>query len=62
MPNGNKPFWEIWGILTRGDRDFWTRIGVAFENNDGSYNIKLDYLPTNKDTSLHMRLPKDKDK
>lgn len=35
------------------DRAFWTKIGAAFKNRDGSYNIMLDALPTNG--KLHMR-------
>jgi hypothetical protein len=29
---------------TRKD-DFWVRVGVAFENKDGSINVKLNALP-----------------
>lgn len=28
-----------------GPRSFWTRVGVAFDNRDGSITIKLDALP-----------------
>ena len=28
-----------------GSRSFWTRVGAAFENRDGSLTIKLDALP-----------------
>lgn len=27
------------------ERSRWVRIGVAFENRDGSYNVLLDALP-----------------
>ena len=37
----------------RGDKKYWPRIGAAFENRDGSWNIKLDALPING--VLHMR-------
>jgi hypothetical protein len=33
-------------ITERGDKKYWNRIGVAFTNNDGSINVKLDALPT----------------
>jgi hypothetical protein len=34
----------------------WTNIGVAFENRDGSWNLRFDYLPTNMaDTTIQMR-------
>jgi hypothetical protein len=45
--------------VERGDgqdkRSFWTRVGVAFENTDGSCNIKLHFYPTNPATTLQMR-------
>lgn len=45
----------IYAITERDgmDRAFWTRIGAAFKNRDGSFNIMLDALPTNG--RLHMR-------
>ncbi len=39
----------------RGDKKFWLRVGVGFENRDGSFNIRLDAVPTNG--TLHMRDP-----
>jgi hypothetical protein len=40
-----------------GERGFWTRIGVAFTNRDGSITLLLDALPlgTNR---LQVREPK----
>ncbi len=45
----------IYAISERegSDRAFWTKIGAAFRNRDGSFNIHLDALPTNG--KLHMR-------
>ncbi len=31
----------------RDGRKFWLRIGAAFENYDGSLNVRLDALPAN---------------
>ena len=28
------------------EKGFWTRIGTAFQNQDGSWNLRFDYLPT----------------
>ena len=36
-------------------KDYWTRVGVAFEKSDGSWNRKLDYWPTNPATTLQLR-------
>lgn len=33
-------------ITERNEKAYWTRIGVAFTNRDGSLNVKLDALPT----------------
>jgi hypothetical protein len=33
------------GVVTRNEKSYWTRIGVAYENSDGSWNLKFDYLP-----------------
>jgi hypothetical protein len=37
-------------------RSRWTNIGVAFENRDGSWNLRLDYLPAHMaDTTIQLR-------
>ena len=50
----------VYSIVEREgmDKSFWTRIGAAFKNRDGSYNIHLDALPCNG--KLHMREPEPK--
>ena len=48
----------VYGIVKRGESSFWTRIGAAFENRDGSLNIKLDFLPASIDTTLQVREPR----
>lgn len=32
-------------MTAEGTRSFWTRVGAAFENKDGSITVKLDALP-----------------
>ena len=51
---------ELWGVVNRDgqEKGFWTRIGTAFENNDGSWNLLFDYLPTESSTTIQMREPK----
>lgn len=34
-----------YSISERNDRKYWTRIGVAFTNKDGSINVILNCLP-----------------
>lgn len=36
-------------------KKFWTRIGVAFENRDGSWNLRFDYFPTRASTTVQLR-------
>lgn len=50
---------QIVAVVERGEgsdaKKFWTRIGVAFENRDGSYNLRFDYFPTNPATTVQLR-------
>jgi hypothetical protein len=49
----------VYTIVERRKADqkpFWLRIGVAFINRDGSWNVHLDAVPTNG--KLHSRDPK----
>jgi hypothetical protein len=49
---------------TKGDdkKSWWTKIGVAFQNKDGSLTLKFDYLPARlAETTIQVReiTPKD---
>ena len=50
---------QIVAVVERGEgpdaKRFWTRIGVAFENRDGSWNLRFDYFPTNPATTVQLR-------
>jgi hypothetical protein len=37
------------------EKGFWTQIGRAFQNSDGSFNLLFDYIPTDKNTRIHVR-------
>ena len=54
---------EIWGVVQREgmERGIWTRIGTAFENQDGSWNLLFDFVPTGSGTTIQMRKPKPKE-
>ena len=43
----------------RGEGDqkksFWTKIGVAYENRDGSWNLRFDYHPARPDITVQLR-------
>ena len=45
--NTNKPKYNIVTVKTVGDKDYYTRIGVAFPLEKGGFNILFDALPTN---------------
>ena len=56
--NSNKNVLKLVGLVKYGkelENTKWTQIGVAFENRDGSYTLRFDYLPTNPDTGIQMR-------
>ena len=37
----------VFTVTERGDRSYWTRIGAAFTNKDGSLTVRLDAVPVN---------------
>jgi hypothetical protein len=39
-------------IVERGQKSFWVRCGIAFQNRDGSWNVKLDALPVSGELQL----------
>lgn len=43
----------VYVISQSGDRSFWTRVGVAFVNRDGSLNVKLNCVPITGE--MHIR-------
>ena len=47
----------LFGIIERPGQEkaFWSRIGVAFKNRDGSINLKLDFFPRDPATGLQVR-------
>ncbi len=51
---------EIYGVKKVSDeKTFWTRIGVGFVNKDGSINLKFDFIPTDPNTTIQVRDPKE---
>lgn len=63
--NKSKNVMHLWMVEDVAQRDganksYWTKVGVAFENRDGSYSLQLSALPVNG--RLQMRAPAPKDK
>lgn len=53
-PKSSSPAWKVvYTPVERGGRTIWIRVGTAFPNRDGSWNVKLDALPVNG--TLHIR-------
>lgn len=46
-----------YAISERGGKAYWTRIGVAFRNSDGSINLKLESLPITGEVHLRVYVP-----
>ena len=51
----NSKYKFVYVVTSKGERKFWTKVGIAFVNRDGSLNCKLDSLPV--DGELHIREP-----
>ena len=52
---------EILGVVNRGEgkKGYWTRIGTAYRNRDGSYNLRFNYLPADlANTTVQLRGPR----
>ena len=49
--------WKVVYTIVEGrdGKKHWLRIGAAFENKDGSWNVRLDAMPVNG--TLHIRDP-----
>jgi hypothetical protein len=46
-------------ITQRGTNKYWTRIGVAFVNKDGSMNVKLEAVPVNGEIHVRDYVPRE---
>lgn len=61
MSDVKKTMKHLWMVedrpasVDREARSYWTKIGVAFENKDGSYSLHLAAIPVNG--KLQMRDP-----
>jgi hypothetical protein len=46
MEEQSKNMKTVFTVVERGPgKSFWVRIGVGFENKDGSWNLRLDAIP-----------------
>lgn len=49
----------VYVISERGGRSYWNRCGVAFVNNDGSLNVKLECVPINGEVQIRDYVPRE---
>ncbi len=59
MNSAKKNMKKLMAVVERGEGDskksFWTNVGVAFENRDGSWNLRFDFFPTSAATTIQLR-------
>jgi hypothetical protein len=56
----NKQIKAVYTIIEKpGDTAFWLKVGVAFLNRDGSWNLKLDALPVNGQLQMRDMPPRE---
>lgn len=53
VAGAKRKLWAVYNIVETDARSFWRRVGSAFVNKDGSYNLVLEQVPLNG--KLHMR-------
>ncbi|HWP07996.1 MAG TPA: hypothetical protein VNN72_19760 [Polyangiaceae bacterium] len=46
-------------VTQRGTQKYWNRIGVAFVNRDGSFNVKLEAVPVSGEIHVRDYVPRE---
>ena len=46
-------------ITQRGTNKYWSRVGVAFVNKDGSMNVKLEAVPVSGEIHVRDYVPRE---
>jgi hypothetical protein len=49
----------VYVISQRNGKSYWNRIGVAFVNNDGSLNVRLEAVPVSGEMQIRDYVPRD---
>lgn len=55
-----QPVLDVFVIQKNGDKSYWHKCGIAFQNQDGSINLKLDLFP-NVDLQIRERKPDERE-
>ena len=48
---------DVYGIVNRNEMSYWTRIGTARVDRNGTISIEFDYLPTRGDIKVQIQAP-----
>ena len=51
----------VYVITERSGKSYWNRIGIAFVNQDGSINVKLDAMPVKGELQIRDYVPREDD-
>jgi hypothetical protein len=49
----------VYNVTERAGRSYWTRIGIAFVNRDGSLSVRLESLPVSGEMQIRDQAPRD---
>ncbi len=49
----------VYNVTERAGRSYWTRIGVAFVNRDGSLSVRLESMPISGEMQIRDQAPRD---
>ena len=52
----------VYALTERNEKTFWTRIGAAFSNKDGSITVQLDALPVSGRLQIREDQERDRDR
>jgi hypothetical protein len=51
----------VYAVTERGEKSYWTRIGAAFTNADGSITVRLDATPVSGILVIRVEKPTQKE-
>lgn len=49
----------VYNVTERAGRSYWTRVGIAFVNRDGSLSVRLESLPVSGEMQIRDQAPRD---
>lgn len=49
----------VYNVTERAGRSYWTRIGAAFVNRDGSLSVRLESMPISGEMQIRDQAPRE---